>query len=136
MIAYAETYREGVSLTSGITGKLYKDKINVEVSNAIAPSRSGKYAVLTMTGAQAKELARTGFDVLGDGNPYPYVLATRGGGELEDGRTYQAAFLMRNYTEEAAQAYSAQVYNGSIRDFLRDWLTKQKTVSPGGNPWE
>ena len=45
------------------------------------------YNVLTMTGAQAKELAKTGFDPAGDGNVYPYVLVTRGGEELDDDTT-------------------------------------------------
>ena len=106
-----------------------------EVS-AILPAFDGEYAVMTMTGAQAKELARAGFDPEGDGEPFPYVLTVRGGGEPEDGEVYQVAFLMKGYTEEAAGAYSAQVREGFLRDFLRSYLEEQKTVSPGGNPWQ
>ena len=43
---------------------------------------------------------------------------------------------MKGYTEEAAGAYSAQVREGFLRDFLRSYLEEQKPVSPGGNPWE
>ena len=37
---------------------------------------------------------------------------------------------MKGYTEEAAGAYSAQVREGFLRDFLRSYLEEQKTVSP------
>lgn len=129
------TYHEsGVSLRSGITGKLYRGRINVDTANSICPSTDGEYAILTMTGAQAKELARTGYDA-GDGQPFPYILEVRGGGEPEDDKIYQVAFLMQTYTEETGQACGARVEEGSIRTFLREWLEEQKTVSPNGNPW-
>lgn len=89
-----------------------------------------------MTGAQARELAAAGFDLAGDGDPYPYVLVTRGGGELEDDQTYRVAFLMGGYTEEAGKAYHAQVTAGYVRDILRDWLAEQKAVSPDEIRWE
>lgn len=136
IIPFAAAYKENVSLQACITGKLYKDKINAEVANTIAPGTDGEYAVLTMTGAQAKELAEAGFDAAGDGDPFPYVLVTKGGGELEDDVSYQVAFLMAGYTDEVGRTYGAQVEKGSLRTFLRDWLTLQGTVSPGGNPWE
>lgn len=136
MVLYTETYREGIRLTTGVTGKLYQDRINAEVSNSIAPGEDGEYAILTMTGAQAKELEKTGFDLGKDGGSFPYSLVVKGGGELEDGAVYQVAFLMNSYTEDVGRIYSAQVKKGSIRTFLRDWLTEQKTVSPNGNPWE
>ncbi len=128
-------FHNGVELSAGITGRLYAGKINTDTVGAIAPNHDGEYAVLTMTGAEAKALARAGFDLAGDGNPFPYVLVTRGGGELEDGRTCQVAFLMKSYTEETGAACGAQVERGSVRTFLREWLEEQGTVSPGGNPW-
>lgn len=137
MIPYGTAYKEGgVKLQSGVTGKLYQGPINTETANTIAPGYDGEYAVLTMTGAQAKELAAAGFDLAGDGRPYSYALVTRGGGELEDGETYRVAFPMRSYTEETGQTCGAQVEKGSVRTFLREWLTEQKTISPDGNPWE
>ncbi len=128
-------FHDGVELSAGISGRLYAGKINTDTVGAIAPNHDGEYAVLTMTGAEAKALAQAGFDLAGDGNPFPYVLVTRGGGELEDGRTCQVAFLMKSYTEETGAACGAQVERGSVRTFLREWLEEQGTVSPGGNPW-
>ncbi len=133
---YSGDYNAKAGLSAGVTGKLYQGRINVEVSNTIAPGLDGEYAILTMTGAQARELAAAGFDPAGDGNPSPYALVVRGGGEPEDDKTYQVAFLMQSYTGEMGQNYNARVEKGSVRTFLRDWLTRQKTVSPDGNPWE
>lgn len=127
-------YQEGTQLRACATGKLYKGKISTGVSNTIAPAVDGVYGVASLTGAQVKELAQAGFDAAGDGKPFPYLLVTRG--ELEDEKVYRVAFLMGGYTEEVAQIYGIQEEKGSLRTFLRDWLEKQKTVSPGGNPWE
>lgn len=135
VIPVSKPRKDSFGLKGGITGKLYEGSINAEISNTIAPGYDGEYAVLTMTGAQVKELVQAGFDAAGDGDPFPYVLVVRGGGELEDGAVYRVAFLMNSYTEQTGQAYGVQVIQGSIRAFLRDWLTAQKTVSPDGNPW-
>lgn len=136
IIPYAAVYQEGVSMTSVITGKLYQDRINVEVANTLLPGTDGEYAMMTMTGAQAKELASVGYELDGAAEPFPYVLVSRGGVELEDDKTYQVVFLMKGYTEEVGQRYDVRVETGSLRDFLRAWLEEQGTVSPDGNVWE
>lgn len=128
-------FHDGTELLAGITGKLYQGRIDADISASISPGCDGEYAVMTMTGAQAKQVQEAGLDAAGDGWAFPYRLVVRGGGELEDGATYKVAFLMNGYTQEMAQTYSAQVEKGSLRAFLRAWLGEQKTVSPGGNPW-
>ncbi len=134
MVPYSPVYTGEPRLRAGITGKLYEGRINTEISNSIAPGYDGEYAVLTMTGAQAKELAGAGFDRDGDGNVFPYVLVARGG-ELEDNLVYRVAFPMGAYTEETGEACGARVEKGSLRAFLRSWLEQEGKVSPGGNPW-
>lgn len=136
MIPIASFYKKGDALSAGISGKLYKGMIDGEVVTTISPGYDGEYAILTMTGAQAKELAKEGFDLAGDKEPYPYILVTKGDGELEDDQTYQVAFLMRSYTNEAGELYNAQIVEGSFEDIFRDWLKEQQTVSPDGNPWK
>ena len=136
LIPLGEYHGPGVGLRNGITGKLYKGKINNETVVSILPAYDGKYAVMNMTGAQVKELADTGFDADGDGNPYPYLLVTRGDMELEDESIYRVAFLSDGYTEETGNAYSVQVLEGSLKSFLQKWMAEQKEISPAGNPWE
>lgn len=136
MVPLGEFHEGGIELRSGVTGKLYAGKINREVAATICPAYDGEYAVMTMTGAQAYALAEAGFDFNGDGNPFPYLLVTRGERKLEEDVSYRIAFFMQGYTEETAAAYSAQVSKGSLQGFLRTWLEEQKTVSPDGNPWE
>lgn len=136
LIPIGPAYQDHIGLRACVTGKLYAGKINLEIVNTLVPSFSGEYAVMTMTGAQAKQLAQTGFDAAGDGSAvFPYVLVTRGGQALEDGTAYQVAFLMEGYTEQTGQTCKVQVHKGSLTGFLRAWLEEQRTVSPGGNPW-
>ncbi|MCM1307743.1 MAG: ABC transporter substrate-binding protein [Butyrivibrio sp.] len=130
-----DRYHEGFELKAGVSGMLYKGQINTEVLASIVPGYNGEYAVMTMTGAEAKALAEAGFDAAGDGEVFSYVLEARGGA-LEDNISYKIVFPMNGYTEQNAEQYGAVVEKGSIRDFLHQWLAEQKTVSPGGNLWE
>ena len=134
MIPVGEYHKDGTAPRSSVSGKLYRGKIDTEVALTVCPDADGKYALMTMTGAQAKELARAGLDT-GDGRPFPYVLVTRGGGELEDDGTYQVAFTAGGYSEEAGEKYGLREEKGSLWSYVQNWLREQKTVSPGGNPW-
>ncbi|WP_295747970.1 ABC transporter substrate-binding protein [uncultured Oscillibacter sp.] len=136
IIPLGEFHEGGVELPSSVTGKLYAGKINVEIVRSIVPAFDGEYALLSMTGAQAGELAAAGFDAEGDGHPFPYVLVTRDGAPLEDEKTYQVAFLARGYSEEAGRTYGAQVCEGSLAGFLRSYLERRGTVSPEERAWE
>ena len=136
MIPLGEFHEGGVEISSGITGKLYAGKINQDIVSTICPGTDGKYTVMSMTGAEAKELAKAGFDAAGDHNPFPYLLVTKGGAELKDDESYQVAFLLDGYTEETAEKYPHQTHKGSMKDFLTAWLKEQGTVSPDGNPWK
>ncbi len=136
MVPIASFYKKGNDLNSGISGKLYKGMINADVITSISPGKDGEYAILTMTGAEARKLAKEGFNIADDKEPYPYILVTKGGAELEDDQTYRIAFLMESYTFEVGEKYNAQIEKGSFQTILREWLEEQQTVSPDGNPWE
>ncbi len=136
MISLGGFHEGGIENRYGVNGRLYGGKINEDVKNTICPAYDGEYAILTMTGAQAKELAQAGFDWAGDGQPFPYVLVLRGNREPEDEALYRIAFSMGGYTEEMAERYDGEVRKGSLRDILRNYLEDEKTVSPEGNPWE
>ena len=136
LIPIGEYHKGRKELRSGITGKLYAGKINLDIISTICPTFDGEYAVMELTGKQTKELAENGFDADRNGIPYPYLLVTRGDRELSDTDSYRVAFLMQGYTEETAEAYSAAIHTESLKDILQRYLKEQKTVSPDGNPWE
>ncbi|MCM1330792.1 MAG: carbohydrate ABC transporter substrate-binding protein, partial [Ruminococcus sp.] len=136
IVAYGTDYRNGLKLRAGVTGKLYAGGINAETSYSITPGGDGEYAVMTMTGAEAKAVAEAGFDRFEDGKPLPYVLMTKGGGELDDSTTYKVAFVNNGYTEEVGTAYGAVKEVGSLKEIVRSWLTEQGTVSPDKIIWE
>lgn len=136
MVPLGLVQEDGSELRSGITGKLYEGQIDTDVAATICTGVDGPYAVMSMTGAQAKEMAQAGFDPGGSGNPFPYLLVIRGDRELEDDATYKIAFLTQGYTQETADAYGAEIREGSLRSILREWLEQQGEVSPDGNPWE
>ena len=127
---------QGMELKAGITSKLYEGRINREIANMICPAYDEGYAVATMTGAQVKELVQAGLDINGEGAVFPYVLVTRGGGELEEDTEYKVVFLIGSYTEEAAQTYQIQEIKGSVKEIWYTYLQEQQVVSPEGNPWE
>lgn len=136
LISLNELHEGGAENPAGVSGVQYAEKIDIDRANIIAPGKDGEYALMTMTGAEARMLAEAGFDLYGDGNPFPYILVTKGDVELADDSTYLVAFPTQGYTQQTAQAYAARVENGSIRTMLHEWLKEQGTVSPDGNPWE
>lgn len=135
IVSLNELHEGGKENPAGISGKLYAGKIDTDVANTIAPSFDGEYAIMTMSGAEASALLKTGFDMYQDGDSFPYMLVTKGNMQLKGNETYKVAFLAQSYTEDIALAYTERVETGSIRTILREWLEKQGTVSPEGNPW-
>lgn len=122
MVPIGTYYRDGNGLKTCVTGKLYRGEINSDVASTLSVGFDGEYALLTMTGAQAKELAKSGFDSAGDVRPFPYVLTVKGGGELKDDQTYQIAFIQKSYTPSVGATYHAREEKGSLRTYLHEWL--------------
>lgn len=136
LVPVGTIYKEGIGLRCGITGRLYEGEVNLDVANTLLPAFDGEYAVAEMTGGEIRKLVQEGFDQDGDGEPYPYLLVARGDREPGEEETCRVAFLMQGYTDETAEAYGLRTEEGSLREFLREWLEEEKRVSPDGNPWE
>lgn len=134
MISLSEFHEGGEENSAGLSGRLFKGKIDADIFTTIVPVIDGEYALMEMTGAEAKALAEAGFDLYENGRPFPYVLASHDGTELKNGETYQVAFLMNGYTKETAKVYSARVEEGSLRTMLHTYLEEHQTVSPDGEP--
>ena len=82
---------------------------------------SSSISVLEMTGAQIRELRDAGFDIDGNGNPYPYLLFTKGDADLEDETVYRLAVSSAELTEEMqTQATKTEVSPaGAIEEYVR-----------------
>lgn len=135
MIPLGGYHENGSELYSGVTGKLYQGKINLDVVSAISPYTNGDFLIMEMTGADANTLVQEGFDAYGDGMPFEYLLVTKGDIMLKDDTKYRIAFLPEGYTEQTAAAHPTETVTHSLTDFLHRWLEQQETVSPDGNPW-
>ena len=104
----------------GLGWYLYEGEIDAEAVNLIRPV-SSTVSVLEMTGAQIRELRDAGFDIDGNGNPYPYLLFTKGDAELEDETVYRLAVSSAELTEEMqTQATKTEVSPaGAIEEYVR-----------------
>lgn len=104
----------------GLGWYLYEGGIDAEAVNLIRPV-SSTVSVLEMTGAQIRELRDAGFDIDGNGNPYPYLLFTKGDAELEDETVYRLAVSSAELTEEMqTQATKTEVSPaGAIEEYVR-----------------
>ena len=104
----------------GLGWYLYEGGIDAEAVNLIRPV-SSSISVLEMTGAQIRELRDAGFDIDGNGNPYPYLLFTKGDADLEDETVYRLAVSSAELTEEMqTQATKTEVSPaGAIEEYVR-----------------
>ena len=117
----------------GVNGRFYEGNITQEDSWVVLPgqySNTESIAILHLTGAQLKEIAAAGFDLHGDANPYTYVIATRGGMELEDDTVYEVATVKGNYTEEVAELGSVTLIDvGNFLNVFTETLGSYGTLS-------
>ena len=122
---------------AGVSGHLFAgERITDEQLVEILPtSWSNEIKTVTLTGKRIKELAETGFDLLGDGSlMYPFVLVTKGGMELDDNTTY---------TIPICGASGAVKEEGNIQDSgvvgleaAKTWFSQFETLSAKDIVWE
>lgn len=121
-------YHDGKENEFGVNGCLWKGSVTDEIISTVNPlGWVGTVKTFVMTGQEIKQLSETGFDLYGDGNPFPYVLTTTNGEELDDMREYTVAIC--GYTESVKESY--EIYDTKIygMDALRDYLTELGVVT-------
>lgn len=117
----------------GLGWYLYQGFINMDMIHMIRP-RAATISVLEMTGAEIKAMQAGGFDLQGDGNPYEYLLFTKGDKELADNTVYKLAISTGELTEEMRiQAEETAV---SPTEAIGQYLKELKTVSVDRIRWE
>ena len=121
-------YHDGKENEFGVNGCLWAGPVTDEIISTVNPlGWVDTIKTFTLTGEEIKQLAIEGFDLYGDGNPFPYILTTAGDAELDN---------MRRYTVVIC-GYTAEIKNkGSMNDTLiygmdalRDHLIRLGTIT-------
>lgn len=119
---------DGKVNTSGVNGTLYAGDFNQEDSWVILPGNCNVIGKLKLTGAQIKEVVSAGFDLYGDGNPFPYILVTKEGLTLDDNTVYEVAFTNKGWTDEVGEMGQAEQV--TIDNFLNLYTETLGSISP------
>lgn len=99
LISLNQYHGAGLSNKQGLAWYLYEGVVSLDTINMVRP-RATTISVLTMTGAEIKAMREAGFDLDGNGNPYEYLLFTKGDMELEDETVYKMAVSTGELTED------------------------------------
>lgn len=133
LISTNEYHGEGKTNQQGLAWYLYEGEISSDIITMIRP-RSDTISVLNMTGAEIKAMQEAGFDLNGDGNPYPYLLFVKGDGGLSDEEVYTLAVSSGELTEEmAAKAMQTEI---SPAEAIETYLRELGTVHPDELSWK
>ncbi len=93
------------------------------------------YTTVTETISTEDCAKLVGNDVYGNGNPFPYVLVTKGGMELDDDTTYTIPVC--GATEEVAEAAGGFTDSGVFGlDAAREYLSQFETLRAEDIVWE
>lgn len=133
LISLNEYHGENKTNTQGLGWYLYPGDVTMEMVNLIRP-RSAAISLLEMKGAEIKRLRDGGFDLHADGNPYEYLLYTRGDMELEDDTVYRLAVSTGELPE--GMRADAQELEISPAQAIEQYLREIKVVSADALKWE
>ena len=126
-------YHDGEQNKYGVNWYLYPGIVDTQVVNMVKP-KSAAIAVLERTGREIKDMAEAGLDLQGNGNPYPYLLVTKNGRELEDDVTYRLAVSIGELTE--TQQKDAKLTEIAPGDAIITYLKELGTVTAENLKWE
>ena len=120
----------------GVSGCLFPLPVGDEELVSILPTGwRGNIETLTLTGAQIKKLAETGFDNYGNGDPFSYVLVTKGGMELDDNAIYTIPVC--GVTNEIAEEAGGLQDSGVLGlEAARSYFSQFETLSTKDIVWE
>ena len=90
---------------------------------------NGTLQTSTLTGAKIKEMAKEGCDLNGNGYPYPYVLLTKDGTDLEDEKEYTVVIcgFLKGMEDELNHQDTGIVGLDAAKEYLKN----VKEVSSG-----
>lgn len=136
LISLAEFHGHGLKNKNGVNAKLYADvELTTNVICTFNPlGWSNTIKIMTLTGSEIKELAETGLYQEGDDTPYPYVLVTKDGTDLDDDTEYTVACV----TESDENAEKGNLTDSGVvgQDALIEYLGKLGTITKDSIIWE
>ena len=133
---YNQDYTFKYMNQKGVSGCLFPLPVGDEELVSILPTGwRGNIETLTLTGAQIKKLAETGFDNYGNGDPFSYVLVTKGGMELDDNAIYTIPVcgVIDEIAEEAGGLQDSGVLG---LEAARNYFSRFETLSTKDIVWE
>lgn len=116
----------------GVPWYFYAGNVTSEVVN-IFRTRCDTTSVIEMTGAEIKAMAEAGFDLHGNGQPFTYVLTTRGDMELDDEAVYRLAVGTEELTAEWKE--KATVVEVSSKQAIIDYVSTLGAFGPEDIIW-
>lgn len=126
-------YHEGKENELGVNGRLFKGAVNDVIISTVNPlGWVDTVKTFTLTGSEIKQLAQKGFDLYGDGNPFPYVLTVTGDTKLDDSKKYKVVIC--GYTDEVKAQGEMQDTKVCGMDALRNYLTEAQSIKPKAIP--
>mgnify|MGYP004554320345 FL=1 len=116
-----------------VSMKMYAGDITVDDLSAMIPTGwTRTIQTVSLTGKQIKDLHKEGYDAVGTGNNYPYVLVSPT--ELEDDKSYQVA--ISGISEKLAS--ETEVTDSGIvgLDAAKEFFGQFKTLSEADAEWK
>ena len=97
----------------GVSGKLYAKNItDYDVCIILPTGWSQTIKTIRLTGKQIQALYEEGYDAVGTGKNYPYMLVNPEDMELEDGKTYQVGEFSTDNPSSAASCLYVKLLKG------------------------
>lgn len=115
-------YHDGKENKDGVNGRLFQGPVDDVIISTINPlGWVNTIKTVTLTGPEIRQLAKEGFDLYGDGKPFPYVLTLSEGIKLERERQYTVAIC--GCTAEIMEKGHMQETGICGMDALRSYLS-------------
>ena len=119
----------------GVSGKLYAKNItDYDICTILPTGWSRTINTIRLTGKQIQALYEEGYDAVGTGKNYPYMLVNPEDMELEDGKTYQVA--ISGISEKLAS--ETEVTDSGIvgMDAAKEFFGQFETLSEADAEWK
>lgn len=133
MVSLNQYHEGGFFNNKGLGWYLYEGELDRDVINIFRP-KSNTIAVVELTGADIKGMQEAGFDLNDNGNPYEYLLFTKGDMELEDATTYKLAISIGELKETTlGDVTEVEI---APADAIEAYVKELGTVSADALIWE